>query len=437
MPSAQMMYRGSGNSTEHNEYKIMPNKSLRFTILCTVIFGFQLGGWAIADEATTQDRSMIKVSDRALALHQSSLVIDGHNDLPWALRDKGGAFEKVDIAEHQEDMHTDIPRLLKGGIGAQFWSVFVPVSTMRNGTALSATLEQIDLVEKMCQKYPDQFEIALSTADIRRIHDEGKIASMIGVEGGHSIENSINVLRQLYNRGARYMTLTHSKSLDWADSCTGDAINNGLSPFGEEVVREMNRLGMLVDISHVSADCMRHTLRVTKAPVVFSHSSANAVAEHPRNVPDDVLKLTAENGGVVMVNFFTGFINPGETKIGLKRYKYYLKVNEKYPDDKEKVDALLTKFRAENPVELNCTAHVLLDHIEHIIKTAGIDHVGLGSDYDGISTLPAQLEDVSTYPIITQGLIDRGYSDEDIKKVLGENLMRAFAEAEKVAEQMK
>ena len=395
------------------------------------------GDFAIADEANKPDRGVITVTERAKKLHQSCLVIDGHNDLPWAVRNKGGAFEKVDISKPQEDMHTDIPRLLKGGIGAQFWSVFVPVSTMAERSALTTTLEQMELVEKMCERYPETFELAMTTADIRRIRKAGKIASMMGVEGGHSIENSINILRQLYKKGARYMTLTHSKSLDWADSCTGEPTNGGLSAFGEEVVREMNRLGMLVDISHVSADCMRHTLRITKAPVIFSHSSAYGVAEHPRNVPDDVLKLTAKNGGVVMVNFYTGFINPGETKVNMERYKYSLEMKAKYPDDDDKVDALVNKWKVAHPVEADCSAHVLLDHIEHIIEVAGIDNVGLGSDYDGVPTLPKQLEDVATYPVITQGLIDRGYSDEDIKKVLGENLMRAFERAEQVAQEMK
>ncbi len=409
-------------------------------VYCLAILTISLlltGDFANADEAATQDRGVITVTERAKKLHQSCLVIDGHNDLPWAVRDKGGAFEKVDISKPQEDMHTDIPRLLEGGIGAQFWSVYVPVSTMTERSALSTTLEQMDLVEKMCERYPETFELAMNTDDIRRIRKEGKIASMMGVEGGHSIENSINILRQLYKKGARYMTLTHSKSLDWADSCTGEPTNGGLSPFGEEVVREMNRLGMLVDISHVSDDCMRHTLRITKAPVIFSHSSANGVADHPRNVPDDVLKLTAKNGGVVMVNFYTGFIDPSETEVNLRRYKYYLEMQEKYPDDEDKVDALMNKWKVAHPVDFTCTAHVLLDHIEHIIKVAGIDNVGLGSDYDGIPTLPKQLEDVSTYPVITQGLMDRGYSDEDIRKVLGENLMRAFKRAEQVAQEMK
>ncbi len=390
--------------------------------------------WCHGDEPDQRPR--IEVTDQAIQLHASSLVIDGHNDLPWALREKGGAFDGLDISQPQPEFHTDIPRLKTGGIGAQFWSVFVPVSTMRDGSALSATLEQMDLVTKMCKEYPDVFELALSTDDIRRIRKEGKIASMMGVEGGHSIQNSLNVLRQLYDRGARYMTLTHSKSLDWADSCTGKPTNHGLSKFGEQVVLEMNKLGMLVDISHVSPDCMRHTLRVTKAPVIFSHSSARAVADHPRNVPDDVLKLTAENGGIVMVNFYTGFIDPKETQIGLKRYEYYLKMQEQLEDDEEKLRAAMNAYRAEHPFEVDCSAHVLLDHIEHIIEVAGIDHVGLGSDYDGVSTLPNQLEDVSTYPVITQGLLDRGYSSDDVRKVLGENLMRVMAQAESVAAEL-
>lgn len=372
--------------------------------------------------------------EAALRIHRTAPVIDGHNDLPWAIRRSGRAADEIDLREHQSAFHTDIPRLRRGGVGAQFWSVYVPADTSDRGESLRTTLEQIDLVHELVRRYDDVFELALTADDIERIRGQGKIASMIGVEGGHSIENSLAVLRELYRRGARYMTLTHSRSLDWADSCTDQPRSGGLSPFGEEVVREMNRLGMLVDISHVSADCMRHTLRVTSAPVIFSHSSARAVADHPRNVPDDVLRRLPENGGVVMVNFYTAFVEPQEVRRAKRRDELRKDLATRYPDDPDRGRAELRKWEVANPRPNLCTVEHVLDHIEHIIRVAGIDHVGLGSDYDGIPTVPKGLEDVSTYPAITQGLIDRGYGEADIRKVLGENLMRVFREVESAAD---
>ncbi|MEO1525642.1 MAG: dipeptidase [Planctomycetota bacterium] len=388
-------------------------------------------------DATSTETPRIVIGETARRIHDSAPVIDGHNDLPWALRMTEGGLKANDIAKPQPDFHTDIPRLRTGGVGAQFWSVYVPATTMNTGKALLTTLEQIELVEEMAQRYPDVFEIALTTEDIARIRSEGKIASMIGVEGGHSIENSLSILRQLYAAGARYMTLTHSISLPWADSCTGEVISGGLSPFGEEVVREMNRLGMLVDISHVSADCMRQVLQVTKAPVIFSHSSAYAVANHPRNVPDDVLKLTKENGGVVMINFFNDFVHPVDAKRSSARYEKRAELKKKYPDDSEAADAELRKWELMHPRSKRCTIYDVLDHIDHIVKIAGIDHVGMGSDYDGVPVLPEQLEDVSTYPRITQGMLDRGYSESDVRKVMGENVLRVMADTERVARELK
>ncbi len=383
------------------------------------------------------ERPPIVVSAKALEINRSAPVIDGHNDLPWALRAAGGLSEQRDLTQPRPEFHTDIPRLRAGGVGAQFWSVYVPVSTANQGSALTTTLEQIELVRSMCARYPDVFELAVCTADMDRIRSEGKIASMIGVEGGHSIENSLGVLHQLYSEGARYMTLTHSQSLDWADSCTGEAVCGGLSPFGEEVVREMNRLGMLVDISHVSPDCMRAALRVSKAPVIFSHSSAYAIANHPRNVPDDVLMLTKQNGGVVMVNFYNAYVNPVDAKRSSKYYALRSELTQQFPDDQKRVNAELQKWLTANPSTSLCTVHDVLDHIDHIVNLVGIDHVGLGSDFDGVPALPKQLEDVSAYPVVTQGLIDRGYSEADINKVLGENLMRVFRATEQVAESLR
>jgi membrane dipeptidase len=387
-----------------------------------------------ASKSSASDLPPVVLTDEARELHASSLVIDGHNDLPWELRQQTrGRFEQLDIAKPQAGkLHTDIPRLRQGGVGAQFWSVWVPGSTAKRGEALSTTLEQIALVKAMVSRYPETFELALTTNDIERIYKSGKIASLIGVEGGYSIENSIPILRQLYEEGARYMTLTHSDSLEWADSGTDEPISGGLSPFGEDVVREMNRLGMMVDLSHVSPDAMKDALAVTKAPVIFSHSSARGVADHPRNVPDDVLKLTAENGGVVMVNFFSAFIVPESAKRDVERMAFRRAKEKELKDDGE-IEAAMRRWDAEHGRGERGTIHTLIDHIDHIVEVAGVDHVGIGSDYDGVTMLPEQLEDVSSYPYITQALLDRGYKAEDVRKILGGNLMRVMREVEKGA----
>ena len=390
---------------------------------------------ASADQAdpTQFKRGPILVTEQARRIHADSPVFDGHNDLPWALRNHEGTVSSLNLWEDQPDFHTDIPRLRRGGVGAQFWSVYVPVSTASQNSSLTTTLEQISMVRDLTEEYSDVFELAMNSSDIKRIREQGKIASLIGVEGGHSIENSINVLRQLYREGARYMTLTHSMSLDWADSCTDKVISGGLSEFGIEVVHEMNRLGMVVDLSHVSPDCMRAALKATRAPVMFSHSSAKAIADHPRNVPDDVLVLTKKNGGVVMVNFFPDFVHPGDAERSLRRSKRKEELSEQFADDNEQADALLRQWELKNPRSNLCTVHDLLDHIDHIAKIAGVDHVGIGSDYDGVPALPKQLEDVSTYPVITQGLLDRGYSEQSIRKILGGNMLRVLQRVEQVA----
>lgn len=346
-------------------------------------------------------RGRIELTEEALALHRDSLLVDGHNDLPWALRYQmeDPLLTKTDLTKNQEELHTDIPKIKKGGLGAQFWSAYVSVDAV---TPAKETFEQIALIHKIIEKYPKNFALALKAEDILKIRKAGKVASLIGVEGGHSMENSLDTLRALYAKGTRYMTLTHSKNTAWADSCTDKAVNHGLSKFGEEVVKEMNRLGMFVDISHVSAETMRHALRITQAPVIFSHSSAYSVKNHPRNVPDDVLLLTKANGGVVMVNFYTEFDCEG---------------------------------RRTN--RLTCDVGTVADHIDHIVKVAGIDHVGVGSDFDGGITTPDQLSDVSYFPYLTQELLNRGYSHAEIKKILGENLIRAFKKMEEVAHRLQ
>lgn len=381
------------------------------------------------------ERPPVVVTDAARQIHEAGFVFDGHNDLPWAIRTQGSSsFQRIDIAQPQPELHTDIERLRQGNVGAQFWSVYVPSSTMKKGTSLTDTVQQIDLVKRMIEQYPETFQLALTYDDILEARKSGKIASLIGVEGGHSIENSIQNLRRLHQMGARYMTLTHSDTLDWADSANDEARNDGLSLFGEEIVREMNRLGMLVDLSHVSPETMKDALRISKAPIIFSHSSARAVADHVRNVPDDVLKLTGENRGVVMVNFFSGFVVPESARRMSAMFDVMRDLRVQFPDDAE-YRTELQKWSNRNKV-LPGTVHDLVDHIDHIKKIAGVDCVGIGSDYDGVSTLPRQLEDVSTYPVITQELLNRGYTSEEIHKIMSRNIMRVFRESEQVAREL-
>lgn len=368
------------------------------------------------------------VTEQALRIHRSCIVIDGHNDLPMKLRSAADSCDGVpDIAEAQPTWHTDIPRLRRGGVGAQFWAAYVPCETIRSGGATHYALEQIDLIHRMVDRNPNAFAPALSADDVVRIHGAGKIACLIGVEGGHAIENSLPVLRMFHALGVRYMTLTHADTLDWVDSATDDARHGGLTAFGVNVVREMNDLGMLVDISHVSAAAMIDVLRASRAPVVASHSAAYAVAPHPRNVPDDVLRLIRDNGGVVMVNFFSGFVDPQAARITRDWFDVWRRFQTQHPDP-HALEEAMNAWEASHPFPRG-TVGTVVDHIDHIVKTAGIDHVGLGSDYDGVTKLPAQLDDVSSYPNITQELVNRGYAEDEVRKILGGNLLRVLRRA--------
>jgi membrane dipeptidase len=321
--------------------------------------------------------------------------------------------------------------LRAGGVGGVFWSVWVPPELER-GEAVTAVLEQIDLVHRLVERYPEDLEIALTAADIRRIHASGRIASLIGAEGGHSIDDSLAVLRQFFALGVRYMTLTHWSNTDWADAATDAPNIGGLSSFGEAVVREMNRLGMMVDLSHVSEQVMRHALRVTRAPVIFSHSSARALNPHPRNVPDDVLKLLSSNGGIVMVNFASLFISPAY----LERYgaaqAEEARLKAIHPGDPVLVKSEMESWFSSHPVPPVALSEVA-DHIDHIREVAGIDHVGIGSDYDGVGSLPDGLEDVSGYPALLAELATRGYTADELAKVAGLNLLRVMDQVERVA----
>jgi len=378
----------------------------------------------------------VVVSEEAAKIHRAALLFDGHNDLPWEMREQvGGSFDKLDIAIEQATLNTDIPKLRAGGVGAQFWSVYVPVATMKSGTAMLTTLEQIDFVKRMADRYPETFAMAYTAADVKRLRGEGKIASLMGMEGGHSIENSLANLQRLYDAGARYMTLTHGDTLDWADAATDASRHDGLSPFGEEVVREMNRLGMLVDLSHVSEATMLDALRTSVSPVIFSHSSARAIADHPRNVPDNVLRLVAKNGGVVLVNFGSMFVEPESARRMQPMFDVFRDLRKRFPNEAD-FNRERKAWLARNPV-LPGTVHDVVDHIDHIARVAGVEHVGLGSDFDGVMMLPEQLKDVACYPIITQLLLDRGYTSTEIHAILGGNLLRVLEAAEKTAAGMK
>ncbi len=405
---------------------------LQFAICGAFLCALCLATEADGETVTSTDRSDVVMTDHGWEVHKTCIVIDGHNDLPYQIRKDGGSsFDQIDIAQPQPDLHTDIPRLRQGGLGAQFWSAYVPPSTIQTGGGARYTLEQIDLIHRMIERYPETFELALTADDVERIHAEGKIASMIGMEGGHGIEESLGTLRKFYDLGVRYMTLTHADSLSWCDSATDDPITGGLSPLGEEIVLEMNRLGMLVDISHISAEAMRHVLRVTKAPVIASHSGSYTIAEHDRNVPDDVLETVRDNGGVVMVNFFSGYVEPEAAKIMAEMFDVDRELKAKHPDEEDYKKAK-DAWRKANPYPSG-TIHDVIDHIDQIVAVAGIDHVGLGSDFDGVSRLPSQLQDVTCYPFITQALLNRGYDEEAVRKIMGGNVLRAMRGAEDVA----
>ena len=366
---------------------------------------------------------------RELRLLRENPLIDGHNDLPWRIQQRArGDIHALDIREPQPSLHTDIARLRAGGLGAQFWSVYVPTS-LQGDAAVRATMEQIDIVHQMTAEYPDAFEPALTAADIERIHAKGKIASLIGMEGGHCINGSLGALRMFYRLGARYMTLTHSHNTPWADSCTDEPELGGLSAFGEEVVREMNRLGMLVDISHVSADTMRDVLRVSSVPVIFSHSSARALTDHPRNVPDDVLLQLKANAGVVMVTFVGSFVSEKVRLHSEKRKAERRRLAQLHGNDEERVKALLEQWSKDNPGPQALLSDVA-DHIDHIRKVAGVDHIGIGSDFDGTSHTPQGLDDVGHFVDLVRERMRRGYSDEQIGKILGRNVLRVMRAVE-------
>jgi len=377
-------------------------------------------------------------------------LIDGHNDLPWEIRDRfKSRLSAIDLKSDTSrlpappdaaPLMTDIGRLRAGHVGGQFWSVWVPV-TLKGPESVQATLEQIDLVKRMAARYPADLEMALTAADVRRIHRAGKIACMMGIEGGNQIDNSLAVLRQMADLGVRYMTLTHVLATDWADSATDAPAHHGLTRFGVEVVHEMNRLGMLVDLSHVSPETMKAALAASAAPVMFSHSSARSLVDHPRDVPDDVLTLVAQNGGVVMVNFATFYVSADSNQWAADRAAEQARYSSPpygglYIGQPERAKAALEQWERQHPKPV-ATLEQVADHIEHIRKVAGIDHVGLGSDFDGITDTPRGLEGVDRYPALLIELMKRGWSDSDIAKLAGENILRVMADAERIASKIR
>ena len=374
---------------------------------------------------------------RAKRILATTPLIDGHNDLPWRIREDSiarGNVDAYDLSKHTPG-HTDLDRLKAGMVGAQFWSVYTPGDWRDSGYA-RIQLEQIDIARRVIARYPDRLALALSANDIRREFRQGKLASLLGLEGGHAIENSLGALRAYYDLGVRYMTLTHNVTLDWADAALDSAKHGGLTPFGDSVVREMNRLGMLVDLAHVSPGTMSDVLNVTRAPVIFSHSGARALVDVPRNVPDSILRRVTTNGGIVMVPFVTGFVSPDVMRYDASSRPIITDLQAKYGKDTAAITREINQWRAAHP-EPRATLSQVADQIDYVRKVAGVDHVGIGSDFDGITEVVQGLEDVSKFPNLFAELARRGWSDADLRKLAGENLLRVFDQAEAVAKRLQ
>ena len=396
--------------------------------------------------ATAQPAAAQDYAARVARVLKQTPLIDGHNDWAEALREREGEGRWTLDLTHGLDAkpvpyNTDIARLRRGMVGGQFWSVFVS-PTLPGPEQVKETLEQIDLVHAIVARFPADFELARTATDIRRIHRAGRIAALIGVEGGGQIDDSLSVLRAYHALGAGYLTLTHVRTIEWADSATDDPRHGGLTRFGEAVVAELNRLGMLADLSHVSEETMRDALRVSRAPVIFSHSSARALDDHPRNVPDDVLKLLATNGGVVMVTFALPYVSDAYRRWSAEEAAEKTRLNAPpygglFVGQPDKAAAALADWHRRHPAPRVTLAQVA-DHIEHVAKVAGIDHVGIGSDFDGVgNALPDGLGDVSTYPALLTELMRRGWSDADCRKLAGENVLRAMTQVERIAAAMR
>ncbi|MEP7225768.1 MAG: dipeptidase [Gemmatimonadales bacterium] len=390
----------------------------------------------MASAGTARAQSKDRALEHARKLLSSTPLIDGHNDLPWAIRESEKAPRDVAAYDLRTRTtgHTDLSRLAEGQVGAQFWSIYIPGEIKDSGFA-KVQLEEFDIARRVIARYPDRLALALSASDIEASFKRHKVASLLGMEGGHAIENSLGALRSYYDLGARYMTLTHNVTLDWADAALDSTRHNGLTEFGREVVREMNRLGMLVDLSHVSPATMSDALDVTEAPVIFSHSAARALTDHPRNVPDSILARLPRNGGVVMVTFVPAFVSTDVAAWEARAKEQGSAIKEAVSDSAEQ-KRRFDEWKALHP-RPSATLKQVADHIEHVRKVAGVDHVGIGSDFDGIDTVPVGLEDVSMFPQLFAELIRRGWTDADLRKLAGQNLLRALRGAEATAARLQ
>lgn len=414
-------------------FKTVP-KTVQLLLAFTLMF--TAGTSSAADSAKPTDAQLAE----AHRILRETPIIDGHNDVPWEYRKHADDINAIDLSKDTSKLNpplvTDIPRMRAGEMGGQFWSVYIP-ATMSGSIAVHAVLEQIDVVHQMMARWPATFELARTANDIERIQRSGKIASLIGMEGGHSIDDSLAILRMTYQLGARYMTLTHTKNVSWADSANDEPKNHGLSKFGEDVVHEMNRLGMMVDLAHVSPETMRAAIKVSRAPVIFSHSCCRALCDNPRNVPDDILKQMPANGGIVMITFFPEFLTERANKYLTAKKNERERLQKLYPDSTNQMELALKTWMAANPEPAPTTLKDVADHIDYARKIAGIDYVGVGGDYEGFSGPPEGLEDVSCYPALMAELLHRGYNAEEIKKVAGKNLLRVFRQVEEVAAKIR
>ncbi|MFN3418606.1 MAG: dipeptidase [Pyrinomonadaceae bacterium] len=380
---------------------------------------------------------------RALSIHRKAIIVDGHNDITSPMVDEDFDLASNSLGRFHSDgdpFHTDLNRMKASGVTGEFFSIYVGGQTWREGRAMVRAMDLIDATYREVERHPEQLSMCTSANDIRQAKKSGKICVLMGIEGGYAIENSLYALRNFYRLGVRYMTLTHNVSHDWADAHRDTPKNNGLSDFGKEVVREMNRLGMLVDISHVSVKVMNDVLDITKAPIIASHSGARGVADHTRNIPDDVLRRIAKNGGVVMINFYPSFLdertNREENERAARLRKQFEELREKYKNDRSAYNEAELKLLAENPIYVAPYTRIV-DHIDHIKKIAGIDYVGLGSDFDGVPMLPAGMNGMEDLVLVTYEMLRRGYSEIEIRKVLGLNFLRVFDRAEQIAGKRK
>ncbi len=422
-----MAAHGATNAEMHPSSPPGPMSALKLSIVISLVF------LATAAPLLSQDPHMA----RALRVLRTTPLVDGHNDLPWAIRQNAAAPMDVNAYDltKRTPGHTDIARLRAGRLGGQFWSVYIPGDIGDSGFA-KVQLEQIAIANEIFRKYPSVFQPVFTAAGVRSAFARKKIGSLLGMEGGHAIENSLGALRAFYDLGARYMTLTHNVRLDWADAGNGEQKHGGLTSFGEEVVREMNRLGMLVDLSHTSPATMSDALNVSEAPVIWSHACARAITDVPRNVPDSIIARLPRNGGVLMVTFVPGFLSQAVADYGVRQQAKATELQAQHARDTVAFNRAMAEWRSANP-EPRATIKDVADHIDHVKKIAGADHVGIGSDFDGVDALPVGLEDVSKYPALFAELSRRGWSELDLRKLAGENVLRAMTQAERVAARLQ